>query len=179
MNDIMCDLETLDNTPTSVILSLGAVKMDLKNCVLGEELSLQLSLAGQTDMGLTIGGETVQWWMRQSNEARNAVAGTGGYSLSDALARFSFFARENPVIWGNGATFDNMILRNAYRAVGREYPAKFYNDLCFRTMKTVFKSVPAPPKDPAKRHNALEDAKNQALHLCAIMYRIRRMSDPT
>jgi hypothetical protein len=64
-------------------------------------------------------------------------------------------------IYGNGANFDLPILTAAYRACGLPIPWKYYNERCYRTIKSLYPSVEAPKNG----HNALEDARNQAMHL--------------
>lgn len=66
------------------------------------------------------------------------------------------------MIWGNGATFDNMILRNAYLATGQRQPWNFRDDVCFRTVKYLF---PLKKEFQGVRHHALDDARNQAKYL--------------
>ena len=38
-------------------------------------------------------------------------------------------------IWGNGAGFDNTLLRQAYEVNSREVPWAFRHDRCFRTLR--------------------------------------------
>ena len=71
-------------------------------------------------------------------------------------------------VWGNGASFDNPILANAYRAVNLDPPWRFWNDRCYRTVKSMFgKNVKL--ERIGEHHNALDDAKSQADHLIRIM----------
>lgn len=69
-------------------------------------------------------------------------------------------------VWGNGSDFDNVILRNAYAAIGSTYPWRYNDNMCYRTIKNL-----APDVKMARQgvhHNALDDARSQALHLIAI-----------
>jgi exodeoxyribonuclease VIII len=71
-----------------------------------------------------------------------------------------------PVVWGNGADFDNVILGNAYLAVNKPRPWSFWNNRCYRTVRAM-----APNIDyvrPVIAHHALHDARAQALHLIEI-----------
>ena len=73
---------------------------------------------------------------------------------------------QNQGVWGNGASFDNVILANAYEALGRRAPWQFWQDRCFRTVKSMY------PKLELARlgtyHNALDDAKWQTEYLLAL-----------
>lgn len=177
MNDIMVDLETLDNTSTAVILSIGAVRMDFDKFALGAEFYQIVDPVGQGP--LTIGADTVRWWLQQSPEAQSIFRAPAEKvnSLKATLASFSSwiirtgFIQQEPVLWGNGATFDNMILRSAYAAMGQVYPVRYWNDRCYRTMKSLF------PLERELRvgtkHNALDDARYQAENLIRIMKKLK------
>jgi len=70
-------------------------------------------------------------------------------------------------LWGNGSTFDNVILSNAYRAIGVKQPWDFWNDRCYRTLKSLYPHVKLERSGVA--HNALDDAKSQAMHAVRII----------
>lgn len=163
MEDVMLDLETLGNGPNSVIIAIGAVKFDVFG--LGEEFYEVVDAQSCIDAGLQLDVSTVMWWMRQSDAARAEFQRTGG-PLTEVLQRFTDFLGEdmdNIRVWGNGASFDNVILGNAYRKAKLEQPWKFYNDRCYRTVKNLFPLIELERTGTA--HNALDDAKTQAKHL--------------
>ena len=66
-------------------------------------------------------------------------------------------------VWGNGATFDNVILSNAYKAAGMEQPWKFWDDRCYRTVKGLLPDIKI--ERLGTHHNAVYDAMSQARHL--------------
>lgn len=186
---VMVDLETLDSRETAVILSIGAVRFSLDPPELATPEFLGLVDAEDCQRyGLTIGADTVRWWMGQSEEARQnlyiAKVPHGDCWLAPApllmnLFTFNKFVLEVPdtKVWGNGATFDNMILRNAFRACEIKPAWSYRNDLCYRTMRRMFPTnVPLIEKDPAQpngvQHNALDDARRQAKWLCHIWKQI-------
>jgi hypothetical protein len=72
-------------------------------------------------------------------------------------------------LWGNGAGFDNVLLKNAFKAVDADEPWKYYNNRCYRTMSGVFKldDDETPPR-VGTYHNALDDAMTQVHRLQAI-----------
>jgi exodeoxyribonuclease VIII len=69
-------------------------------------------------------------------------------------------------LWGNGASFDNAIIRNVYAVQGYKFPIPFWND---RDMRTIVGFYPDQLAIEWKRnnlrkgthHNALDDAKHQ------------------
>lgn len=163
MQDVMVDLETLGNGPNSVITAIGAVKFDMLG--LGGEYYHIVDAQSCVDAGLQMDVSTVMWWMRQSEAARAELV-REGLPLSIALQKFTGWLGPNADsirVWGNGASFDNVILGNAYRKTGLEQPWKFYNDRCYRTVKNMYPLIELERTGTA--HNALDDAKTQAAHL--------------
>lgn len=170
MKHAMVDLETLGTTPGCAILSIGAVFFDEKAGELGDEMYTVVHRPSCVVAGLFEDESTVKWWNSQSAAARQVLADaemeTVAYSIKAALEEFTKFCQSdtNVKVWGNGADFDNTILICAYKAVGLKQGWGPYNGRCYRTIKNLF-----PDTKMAKRtgthHNALDDAKNQAVHL--------------
>lgn len=161
---VMVDLETLSAQSDAVILSIGAVRFDLDKLQLSHNRDFYVTVNANDCQrrGLQIDYDTVCWWMRQSESARK-IFDLAGIPLDVALLQFAEYVKAVPesIIWGNGATFDNMILRNAFKVAGMvDYPVSYRNDFCFRTLHRLF------PVDKVAfsgtQHNALHDARYQA-----------------
>ena len=166
--DVMLDLETTGISAGCGILSVGACTFDLQQSFY-ESVSLQSCL----DIGLINHASTMQWWEKQSPEAKEA-AFSGVLSITEVCGKFSDWFRSltgsqrSKFIWGNGADFDLPILGAAFKAVGMELPWAAYNGRCYRTLKNLYKDV-AMDKFVGVKHNALQDAKNQAAHAVVIL----------
>ena len=65
-----------------------------------------------------------------------------------------------------GADFDNSILNFAFTKAGIPIPWSPWSGRCYRTIKSIFNGVKLSRK--GTYHNALDDAKTQALHLIDI-----------
>ncbi len=163
MQHVMLDLETLDNGPTSAIVAIGAVMFDRAGVDVLTPFYSPVCAQSSIDAGLTIAGRTINWWMHQSDAAR-AIFADGAPHLADVLTDFASWLPDDCKLWGNGAGFDNAVLCNAYRAIGHPQPWKFYNDRCYRT---AVAGVTVEREQLGTRHNALDDAFNQAEHLIA------------
>lgn len=166
MNHIMLDLETLGNGNDAVILSIGAVKFTADEItdrfhVAIDPLTCQL-------FGLKIDAATVMWWLdNERQEARDALLGNTQIDLPSALTGFAeWVGPESMPMWGCGSTFDNVIMRNAYKACGMVYPISYRHDYCYRTMKNLVAGIEVPRV--GVHHDALDDAEYQATHLQAI-----------
>ena len=168
MNNVMIDIETLGTMTNSVILSIGAVQFGEDG--LGDEFYSTINIDSCLERGLVVEGRTILWWMGQDDAARAAL-GQNELSLAAALQGLTnAFDWNNTLVWCNGLNFDLPILDTAYRACGTQAPWAYYNGRDYRTIKSeldrdVFKSLEVKP---TVAHDALEDAKAQALTLLAI-----------
>nr|WP_302981520.1 3'-5' exonuclease [Plesiomonas shigelloides] len=179
MNHLMLDLETMGTKPNAPIVSIGAVFFNPDSGEFGEEFYTPVSIESAMRDGAVPCGKTINWWLRQSPEARAAICSDSAQDITVALVQFNSFIHKNAVdikslkVWGNGATFDNVIIRQTYeRSLGFECPWPFWNDHDVRTMVTLGLNVGFNPKHEmpfdGDVHNALADAKHQAKYVSAI-----------
>lgn len=161
----MQDLETLDTSPASLIMSIGAVAFD--NEGIKSEFYKVITITDDSLKKFSISAATLNWWFKQKIEAIQEFSKSGTI-LPDALFEFSQFFNENSCkeIWGNGSDFDNIILKNAYDTCGIQIPWRYSNHRCYRTVKAMFPQYSVKYEGVA--HNALDDARNQANHLIMI-----------
>jgi len=165
-NHVMIDLETLSTANNALILSIGAVKFALNGTEMGKAFYVPVNMASAQRFGLHISADTVRWWMSpERDDARRDLLTANPVDLVDALDGFAQWLGEEEIdgVWGNGAAFDNVILRSAYAAVGMEAPWPFYKDRCYRTMKALVPEIPL--ERVGVYHNAVDDARTQAAHL--------------
>lgn len=169
MNNVMLDLETMGTRPGSVIVSVGAIEFDPQSARLGRTFYQTCSIASAVDVGLAMDPETVTWWLQQSDNARAELTKAKG-DLKSVLAAFKHWLGQCPAdvrMWGNGSDFDNALLAEAYRIIGEPVCWKFWNNRCYRTMKSLHPNVKLERE--GTHHNALDDAIYQAKHLQMIM----------
>lgn len=169
MSHIMVDLETLGKMAGCQILSIGAVVFDRHG--LGAEFYASLDTTRQH--GLHVDPSTVEWWSKQSPEARK-VFDEPTHEFRDGMKAFRDWlwgvdSKGKLEVWGNGSDFDNAILACAFHSADVDLPWLFWNNRCYRTLKNL---SGAPKLDKTKRvgtyHNALDDAKTQAMHAIEI-----------
>lgn len=173
----MIDIETLDTTPTAVVLSIGAVLFDPNGSYIGDDFYVKLATDEQFKCGRTKSQRTMEWWAQQSQAAQDEAFGlTGKLAAVYALTDFRKYINDAtinhtlPGVWGNGSDFDNVIVANLYRSFGLESPWPFWKNRCFRTLKELH--LPKEFIKPQRRgthHNALDDAIYQAEYLQAVV----------
>lgn len=186
MKDIMLDLETMDNVPSAAIVAIGAIQCNLTTGETGSKFYRVIDLNGQQNLNMTINANTLYWWLEQSEGARRALTVDGKISLMDMCITFSQWlgsidpSGEKLRLWGNGASFDNAIIRYAYRQCGTELHSdtgpgvKFWND---RDMRTIVGFYPRQMQEIWRHsnlrrgiaHNALDDAKHQVRYCSEIL----------
>ena len=160
----MLDLETLGSTPGSVICAVGGVVFGQGKIT--AEFYHRVDPEDCVRHGLRIEAGTALWWLKQGDAARAELC-FPGEPLLTVLAGFHRWVGDPDTaeIFGNGASFDPLILAAAYRACHMPTPWKYYNERCYRTIKSLFPNN----ETPKNSHNALEDARNQAIHLMRLM----------
>ncbi|HGF1047435.1 TPA: 3'-5' exoribonuclease [Escherichia coli] len=174
---LMIDLETMGKNPDAPIISIGAIFFDPQTGDMGPEFSKTIDLE---TAGGVIDRDTIKWWLKQSREAQSAIM-TDEIPLDDALLQLREFIDENSgeffvQVWGNGANFDNTILRRSYERQGIPCPWRYYNDRDVRTIVELGKAIDFDARTAipfeGERHNALDDARYQAKYVSVIWQKL-------
>ena len=201
MKHVMLDIETWGVKPFSTIISIGAVYFDPKlNNPIKDGFHVAIDPEAAQRNGFRVDASTLLFWMKMAN--RDALEKWRTMDKLDPQTAFFSFGQwlhglfdltKDPTahdglgipdgqtfdpadficMWGNGAAFDNVLLRSGYELLQLEPPWKHWNDRCFRTMK----NLRAPNVDPKRImppregivHDALSDAVHQAQWLCNIV----------
>lgn len=163
MNHIMLDIESLDVTPTAVVLSIGAVRM--RNGSITDRMYVKLDAQDQIDEGRTISLPTLRWWTTQDPKLF-AEALSGERTVIEALDDLFNFIPADACVWGNGVGMDNVVIQDLCRHYNFEIPWSFRGDRCYRTMRgtPLFKMWNSENEVvfTGQPHNPLDDAAYQA-----------------
>lgn len=174
MKDVMVDLETMASCPRAAIISIGAVVFDpIDGRRTSPENSFyrNVSLESSCRYGLELSPSTILWWMKQSQAARDVLF-DNTIELPQMLQEFAAYVPQGCRIWGNGATFDNAILRYAYERCGIPVPWHYRDDRDVRTLVALGKAkgyTKYLPQRQGVAHNALDDALHQ-VEYCTQIY---------
>jgi hypothetical protein len=185
----MIDLETMGTGSDAAIVALGAVFFDETG--LGDTFYEKISLESSVNSGLKMDASTVLWWMKQSDIARKEIYSSSANNVEVVLDRFSSFVDSHAedmgwepyyvLLWGNGSSFDNVILKNAYKQCKIDSPFEFWcdswNDRDYRTLCHLFPDIKKEPFE-GTAHNALDDSINQARHAVKILREIAKTTKP-
>ncbi|GCP72386.1 exonuclease [Escherichia coli] len=177
---LMIDLETMGKKSNAPIVVIGAVFFDPQTGEIGPTFYIVISLVDAMDTGAVPDGSTIEWWLAQSSEARSAIL-VDQVKLVDALIQFREFINEYSdekfvQVWGNGATFDNTILRTSYERLNIPCPWRYYNDRDVRTIVELGKTIGFDARTvipfEGVRHHALDDARHQAKYVTATIQKL-------
>jgi exodeoxyribonuclease VIII len=183
--------------PGSAIVSIGAVLFDFDMTALrvdkfAMEFHRRISLQSCLSIGLTVDGPTVEWWLRQSDAARQALLNQPAdvnVVLLDFMSwidlcqqyvshKVNVPGADRPLrIWANGASFDPVLLEEAYRRCGLTAPWSYRDTRDMRTLmdlaacdnREFAESIPRQ----GESHDALSDARWQALAMREAWARLR------
>ena len=174
---IMVDLETMSTQANALILSIGAccfyLSGEVKELPDSRVFYQVLNYEQQDKQYLThVESRTREWWNNQPAEAKKVIPEAKNQNLgltlgvqqfTDWLEAFKLDGYE-PLIYGNGAAFDNAILKSLYDDLELPLPWSYKTDICYRTLKAMhgYKVDWSKVKRQGTYHNALDDAKVQA-----------------
>lgn len=183
-NQIMLDIETLGNTPTSAIIAIGAAAFNFESDEM-DTFYIEVSSDSCLELGCTTDKSTMTWWEKQSEEARKILTSPDAEPLPVALEKFTqwIIAKRKAAkkmelgIWGNDNTFDIVITENAFRVCNMAFPWNFWESRSVRTLVWLGQQIGIDPKKTLTRegvhHNAVDDSVFQAKYCKAIMEHLK------
>jgi DNA polymerase III epsilon subunit-like protein len=167
---LMLDIETMGTESFSSIVSIGAVEFDPETGETGKEFYANIDLQSCLDCGLTVSASTINWWLKQSEQARKDLTKGKVLSLAAALLEFANFCNKDYEIWGNSARFDCGILQNAYTKLNLSLPWDYRKERCVRTLVSFRPEIKQNFVFKGTAHNALADCYHQ-IGYCSEIYR--------
>lgn len=176
MPHIMIDLETLDTAETAVFFEIGAVEFCPATHQITRQFHCLVNPQDASAAGRTSSSGTLHWWQQQSEEARASLieAGYEGVSLQTSLQLLAEWisampcSKEHPLqVWANSPSFDCSILKNAFKAAGRQLPWRYSNERDYRTLAALYPNIPMDRT--GTHHSGLDDAISQAEHTMQLL----------
>ena len=174
MNDIMIDIETLGTGFNSVILSVGVVEFNPMNGETGNEYHWIIDPQSCIDIGMEMNYQTIEWWMKQSDEARAIFSSVNKITIQNAISNLSKIIGYKTRVWANSPSFDLTILKNACDKLKIEIPWKFWNEMDCRTLATMQPDIRWKEEYKNPTHNALEDYKLQIAYVSEIYQKLMK-----
>lgn len=153
---VMIDIETLDTTPSAVVLSAGWAFFDSQSVLASGQRTFDLN--AQMRLGRTISPSTVRWW---KDTPQDLPKETPGGSLHHFVAGMQMAQMsvskgapsELEGVWANSPSFDLVILRHWAEQLRLALPWSFRAERDFRTWREL-----------AKKNGTLADVLNEDAH---------------
>lgn len=171
---IVLDLETLSTQPDAAVASIGAVALTAcGNFVAEFHVAVDTGAPQHLRHACP---NTIAWWDKQSDAAKAAsIQATDTLLPSQALHAFTAWVEgladpKKVKVWGNGSSFDNVILSSLYA----DYPElvrpwAYWNDRDMRTVLDLYPQAKDVGEFEGVKHNALHDARHEAKQLAAAL----------
>jgi hypothetical protein len=171
----MIDLETLGLTANSVVLSIGAALFDIESKDIGPTFYSNIDRESCVGLEMEIDVGTVDWWSRQSEQARASLYDPAPLPAVVVSREFCIWIKKNSDerelrVWSHGATFDIPLVRTLARKTQVTLPWNYWNEYDTRTLVFVTRKRAKDAQAVAKLdrtipgipHHALSDAIAQA-----------------
>ena len=180
---LMVDVEAFGKKPGAPLVSIGAVFFDPATGNTGPEFYEVISLESSMACGGVPDASTIIFWLKASSEARAEIVMDDAITMSDALQQLDDFITKNASngkdsvqVWGNGATYDNVLLAESFDRAGIPCPWKYWNNRDVRTIVELGKAVGYTPRYEipfvGEPHKAISDAHHQVKYVSAIWQRL-------
>lgn len=167
MNHAMIDIETLDVTVESVVLSVGLVVFDRNRIISREEWFLDVSEQKQR----TTSVETISFWIKQDavakeifNKCFDPDINTTPYDCNVEVGE-TLRTLEVERVWANHIDFDIAILKHMWSQHSCNAPWSYRQVRDWATIYAEFKEGITSPPDSPVAHSAIYDAEWQAKRL--------------
>ena len=170
--NVMIDLETLSTHNNAAIIEIGAVEFNKYTGEVGEKFNVIIDPKDWCKNDRHVDGETIQWWFKQTNEARKRFTNKKNeyITLKYALVKLKNFIMDcdtvdedkDVVVWGNGAIMDITILESAYEYFDIEVPWKYWAVNDVRTIVDLNPTIKKNCKfEEGVKHSAVADCLHE------------------
>lgn len=186
---IQFDIETLSLHPTNAVVGEIGIHVDHlfldtegRVCVGSDGLiSVLLDMGEQQRTGRELDIDTIQWWLKQNETARNIMADPHDRKrVFDAIQTVDTFVRKHMdiaevkgskvFILSSAPAFDMTNVRSLYEAAGMEHPWRHWQEHSQRTLRKLCNHETIPPRSAEEfLHGGASDAEYQNKVLVAQM----------
>lgn len=150
--DITFDFETVSTAPDAAPMTLGAIvwnrNTDLETPFTDDAFSVAIDLRTCAVEGFSFDQDTIDWWSRQNEAAKQSVTEDECYGVDTAFQQFSDwigrmkqkYGASTVCLWCQGQDFDFPILKTIARKFGLKLPVHqhYFRDCRTFVLETAF-----------------------------------------
>lgn len=183
MEAVSLDIETLDTTTSSVVLSIGACVVT-KDAVPAATFYKRLSIQEQINAGRTISESTLRFWMQQPSNVRANTMGVEGKGVRYVLEALTDWWHEHdcPPVYVKGPQFDGAIIDDLADTFAVDRPIHYRKWRDVRTVEDMIRWAGLEEHlimlrenlDRSNAHDALADAIMQGQEIAFAMQHMER-----
>lgn len=155
---IIIDIETLGRRNDAAITQVGIIPTDENFNALDQYL-IQVDSNVWNTCNRTFTGETLLWWIQQTNTPISEFPTQIANSYKDLVEKLNYIFRryntEDSIVWTKGS-MDLFCLKDLYEYFNIDNPWKFWQPRDIRTAKEIIKDWKTIENNNS--HNALNDA---------------------
>jgi len=167
MNNIMIDIETLGTSNNALITQVGACYFDRQTGIIGDKFSMNVQIQDGLNNGFEVDAGAIKFWLEHTPTfLKEAVP------VKEMLGKLREFISKKTLIWSH-ATFDAVILKNAYRRFKEKTPFSFRNVRDIRTLVDLAHIKYKKKEGDDKSHDALEDCIYQVKYCCECFKKLK------
>jgi hypothetical protein len=171
MKDMMLDIEAMGTGHNAAIVQIGACYFDRKTGKIGSKFKVNVDLRSSIDAGLSINGETIYWWLEQSDAARKSILEKPKKKITPALNELKAFAKKAKTIWSH-SSYDFTIINNAMIACGFK-PLNYRYARDIRTLTDLGGKGKNDFKREGTHHDAMDDCIFQVKYCVAAIQNLK------
>lgn len=173
---ISLDLETLSKANNALVTEVGLCLFDpYADGMLGGSHSWLLQMEPQAAKGRDVSLDTIQWWLKQEDEARKKMTLPEGnrFPMEEFFSHFGHINWDDVKgLWANDLNFDITILESLFADFGRSVPWHYRAPRSYRTICWLADLPKDQQVKPTLAHSAESDAIAQALTVQKAFQRI-------
>lgn len=167
--DAMIDVETLGLNGLFVVTQISIVPFDIGSgvyCNRQDSFSVNVSLDDCLKHGLSLGAETLKWWLSTNPDMLSRTLGDG-LSIKDSMIAMMDYTSKLDVdrFWAT-ATLDYQAISNLSSVVNMINPIPYNKRLCARTVRELYLKKTGTVYKNENNHDSYSDCVNQINSLC-------------
>lgn len=172
----MIDLETLGTGQNAVVASVGAVKFSADSIDEQNGFYATLNWQEQLDRGGSVTEDTIRFWLRQPDAAREPLLRGARTSIAQVCKDLkkwfvdSGLSGKDSLVWAKGPQFDLSLLRSLFNRFGFELPWDFWRERDVRTALMLSCAYEIGRPQGSDAHHAFDDAVFQAKQVQRILF---------